>query len=290
MGTSGAPSARRISYSQARAILVAAGLGVLGLVAAFTYIRRVETAEVVATLLFIPIFLAFVFADVPGGVVAGVLAALAYGAVRYPAVQAIGAGRFTTLLISRAAAFVAFGLLGGWANRQLEASLAKLELYDQIDDETGLHNARFFLQDTDLEMSRSKRYQTLFSLAVVDIPAPALDSLSRRQRAGALREIGRMLHESMRTVDRASHAKDGRRHRVAVILPETAAEGANIFASRLAKGLSDYLVGRGAPLDPKNVVTTVAVFPGDEQVITEVRSEFAEIERSEHPEENKVGT
>src|SRR3546814_18993096 len=72
----------------------------------------------------------------------------------------------------------------------LEGSLEKLELYDEIDDETGLYNARNLIQQTDLEMARARRYQTLFSVVLLDVPVAALASLRPRQRR-ALLQIGR---------------------------------------------------------------------------------------------------
>ena len=64
----------------------------------------------------------------------------------------------------------------------LEGSLEKLELYDEIDDETGLYNARHLLLQTDLETSRARRYQTLFSVVALDFPAAPLNALRSRQR------------------------------------------------------------------------------------------------------------
>src|SRR5438270_302451 len=178
---------RGLSYNQVRALMLVGGLLLLGITAAVNYVRRVETAEVVAILLFIPIFVAFVFWDWKGGLIAAALATVGYIALRYPAIEAIGAGRFTGLIFSRSVAFFAFGAIGGLANQQLRGSLTKLDLYDQIDDATGLFNARYFLQDTDLEMSRARRYQTIFSIAVVDVPAAGLDGMGWRKRRNALR-------------------------------------------------------------------------------------------------------
>src|SRR5205807_96489 len=148
----------------------------LGLTAVVTYVRRVETAEVAAILFFMPIFVAFVFWDWIGGLVVAAGAIAGYIALREPAIHALGSGKFIGLIFSRSIAFLAFGAIGGLANQQLEASLTKLDLYDQVDDDTGLYNARFFLQDTDLEVSRSRRYQTIFSVTVVDVPSEAIDS------------------------------------------------------------------------------------------------------------------
>src|SRR5438270_8704353 len=164
---------RGLSYNQVRILMLVSGLALLAITAGVSYVRRVETAEVAAILFFIPIFVAFVFWDWKGGLIAAALATAGYIALRWPAIEAIGAGRFTSLIFSRAVAFFAFGAIGGLANQQLRGSLTKLDLYDQIDDETGLFNARYFLQDTDLEMSRARRYQTIFSVSLVDLPASA---------------------------------------------------------------------------------------------------------------------
>lgn len=272
-----------LDYARARRILLAAGLIVLLAVSAVMYVRRVDTAEVTATLLFIPVFVAVVFWGIRGGVIAGVLAAVAYAAVRYPAVEAVGWDRFSGLLVSRAVAYVAFGSIGGWATKQLEASLTKLELYDQIDDASGLYNARFFVQDTDLEVSRSKRYQTIFSVVVVDVPADAIDRLGR-QKGRVLRDVGRLLKDSVRTVDRAVHTADGTRHRFAVVLPETGNEGARIFGDRLAERLGGHLSGRGVAITGDSVTRSVVTYPDDEAGIQSLRAEFEAVDRAEHPE------
>jgi len=272
-----------MSYERARRLLISGGLAVLLLTAVVMYVRRVDPVEVAATLLFIPVFVCFVFWGSRGGLLAGIAAAAAYALLRAPAIDAVGIDRFTGLLFSRGLAFLAFGAIGGFATRQLEASLDKLELYDQIDDATGLFNARFFVQDTELEMSRADRYQTIFSICLVDIPADSLYPLKGRQKGRLLKEVGRLLSDSVRTVDRAVHARDGNKHRLAVVLPETATEGATVFTERLAEKVSEYLIGRGAKIDaPLNRQTFT--FPEDQAGIVALRQEFALIDRSEHPE------
>ena len=275
---------RGLSYNQVRILMLVGGLLLLGITAAVNYVRRVETAEVAAILFFIPIFVAFVFWDWKGGIIAAALATVGYILLRRPAIEAIGAGRYTALIFSRAIAFFAFGAMGGLANQQLRSSLTKLDLYDQIDDETGLFNARYFLQDTDLEMSRARRYKTLFSVSLVDIPAAPITALGRRRRRGTLRQLGDLLSESVRTVDRAVHAHDGDRHRIVVVLPETAAEGAQVFTDRLATRIAAFLAQRGAAVNETAVSRLAITFPGDESPLHQLREEFADIERREHPE------
>jgi GGDEF domain-containing protein len=275
---------RGLSYNQVRILMLVGGLALLGITAAVSYVRRVETAEVAAILFFIPIFIAFVFWDWKGGLIAAALATVGYILLRRPAIEAIGAGQFTSLIFSRAVAFFAFGAIGGLANQQLRGSLTKLDLYDQIDDETGLFNARYFLQDTDLEMSRARRYQTLFSVSSVDFPSGPLTDLGRRRRRSTLRQLGDLLAESVRTVDRAVHAHDGQRHRFVVVLPETAEEGANVFTERLATRIAAFLSQRGAAVEESSVARQSMTFPGDEPALQQLRQDFADIERREHPE------
>lgn len=274
----------RMSYQRARSLLLAGGLAVLLLTTVVMYVRRVDPVEVAGILLFIPVFVAFVFWNAPGGFIAAVLSVVVYTLLRYPAIEAVGVDRFAGLIASRAVAYVAFGLIGGLANKQLQSSLGKLELYDQIDDATGLFNARFFVQDTELEVSRADRYQTIFSISLVDIPADSLYPLGRRQRDRAIRELGRLLRASVRTVDRAVHARDDNRHRLAVVLPETARAGAVIFTERLAEKMSEYLSSKGAKFDEGGLAGVALTFPDDQAAIENLRSEFAAIDKTEHPE------
>ncbi|MCA1709563.1 MAG: hypothetical protein LC808_42315 [Actinobacteria bacterium] len=237
-----------------------------------------------ATLFFLGIFVAFMFFGLRGGLIAAVIAIAGYIGLRYDDIQAVGFGTFSGLIASRSVAFLAFGTIGGWANEQLEGALEKLEIYDQIDDETRLFNARFFLQDTDLEKSRSERYQTIFSVAVCDIPSSTLDGVDRRKRKTLLRDLGQMLKESLRTVDRATHGRTSTRHRLAVVLPETGPEGAQIFADRLVERVGKYLQERGAA-GTDGIKGFAITYPGDEEAMTSLRAEFAEVDRAEHPPE-----
>ena len=272
-----------MGYQRARWLLLVVGTLVIIGTAVVMILRDVETAEVAANLLFLVVFAGVVFFNVVGGLIGAIIAIAAYVGFRYSAIEAVGFGSFTGLILSRALGYGVFGLVGGLANRQLQSSLTKLELYDQIDDDTGLFNARFFVQDTDLEMSRSRRYQTIFSIALVDVPTKALSGLSNRQQQSVMRQLGRILRDSVRTVDRAVHSADDTRHRLAVVLPETGPEGARIFVDRLGERVGAFLAERGATLGTNGLRNVAVTFPEDEQAISELREEFKAIDRREHP-------
>jgi len=275
---------RGMSYTQARRLLVAVGVGVLGVLALVMFARRVEAVEVVAVLLFVPVFLALLRWDLAGGLAAAAVASVAYIAMRASAIDAVGASRFTGLIVARAIGYFVFGALGGWANAYLRASLTKLDLYDQIDDLTGLFNARAFVLGTDFEMARARRYQSIFAVVVVDIPDAPLERLPRRAYVRLLRELGRLLGGSVREVDRMAHGRGNAHHRLAAILPETGPEGARVFAARLADRMAEFLGGRGIALDAGGLRVVALTYPDDEDALAQLRREFATIDNVEHPE------
>ena len=236
----------------------------------------------VATLLFVPIFLAFVFRGVVGGVVTALVAIAVYIALRTPAIDAIGFSEFTGLIVSRAAAYLIFGAIGGWSTQVLEGSLTKLELYDEVDDETGLFNARHLLNQADLETARAKRYQTLFSIVLIDLPTAPFAGLKARDRRTVLRDLGRLLGEGVRNVDHVVHVRDGDRHRLAVILPETAHEGAEIFRGRFDERVLGYLRSRGVTIDPDQAPAQALTFPGDDDAVDALRADFERIDAAQH--------
>lgn len=270
-----------LGYAKARRLLLLTGLLVLGVVVLVMYVRRVDTVEVVATLLFVPIFLAFVWKGVWGGVVGALGAIAVYTAMRSAAIDAIGFGDFAGLITSRAAAYLIFGAIGGWSTQVLEGSLDKLELYDEIDDETGLYNARHLLNQIDLESARARRYQTLYSLVLLDLPTAPFASLRPRERRTLMRDLGRLVGEGVRNVDHVVHVRDGEQHRFAVVLPETAQEGAEVFRGRFDERLRGYLVERGVVVDGAEQARALTV-PGDDDAVAEVRRDFERIDAHQH--------
>lgn len=272
----------QLGYAKARRLLVLTGLAVLAVVVLVMYARRVDGIEVAATLLFVPIFLAFVFRGVTGGVAAAVAAVGVYAALRYPAIDAVGVDEFTGLLVSRAAAYLIFGAVGGWSTQVLEGSLTKLELYDEVDDETGLFNARHLLHQLDLESARAKRYQTLYSVVTLDLPAAPFAALRGRDRRTVLRDLGRLLGEGVRNVDHVVHVRDGELHRLAVVLPETAHEGAEVFRGRFDERVLGYLGERGVRIEADQAPARALTFPGDDTEVDAVRAEFTRIDSAQH--------
>lgn len=277
----------RMEYARARLLLVVGGLGILAVLVAVLLIRSVDEIEVIATLLFVPIFLLLMFLGLPGGIAGAVLATVVYVLLRRDAIDAVGWGEFAGLVIGRSLSYFLFGIVGGWASKTLELSLDKLDLYDQIDDTTGIYNARFLLQDVELERARCERYQTVFSVVFVEFPADALSSLRPRRRRTLLRELGYKVQEGVRTVDRVAHGSDGRVHRIAAVLPETATDGAAVFRSRFVVSLEEFFAANDVP---GTVVTgQTCTIPGGDDALAAQLEHWAAIDATEHATPAVVG-
>jgi GGDEF domain-containing protein len=240
-----APRGRRISYETAQRVVLVTGVVILLGLAALLYFTRVDTIEVWAVLFYLPVFVAFMIGGLTGGSISGVLAAGVYVAIRYPSLDAIQGRDLVSLLLGRALGYVAFGAIGGWASSELGNSIRKLNRFDTIDDDTGLLNARQFVVEAERQMERAQRYGTTFSLAFAEISLDPATPFSRRQTRALLRGLGEIVARNVRQVDAAAHSSDGVVHRFGILLPDTAGEGANIFATRLARGLGERL-GSGA--------------------------------------------
>jgi hypothetical protein len=244
--------------TQARNLLLLSGLVLLGLIVLSMVVRGVDPAEVAATASFGPIFAAILYFGLRGGVITGVAAALGYLALRLPAIRLVGIAPLSGLLVSRVIGFLAFGTVGGWAASVVGGSLTKLALFDEIDDATGLHNARSLIAVLDRERSRAGRYAGVFSVVLATFDPP-----TGRGRAAksAYRSLGGRLVSSVRVSDHVCHLVVDR-SQLAVVLPETGHEGAETVRSNLVSALESW----GAV----GLNTQVIVYPGDDEPLADL--------------------
>lgn len=262
---------RSIDYRRARSIMLLSGMIVIGLVVITMLIRRVDPIEVIATVSFAPIFVAMLVFGWRAGAGIGLAAAGLYLALRLPAIRLVGLGPMLGLVLSRTVGFVAFGSIGGWAASELGAAIGKLELYDSIDDATGLGNARSVLDVVDRERARAARHATLFSVVTARFPMPS----GRSRRSRALRDLGRSLVGAVRASDHVAHLPGTNAGTVVLVLPETGPEGARTVAGSLASRLSALVGG--------DVDTTVLTIPGNEDQLDGLVAAATEIDVGSRP-------
>lgn len=228
-------STPRRNYRRVQNLLLAAGLVVIALIATTMVMRGVDRVEVIATLLFAPTYLALLYFGTSGGLLAGVTAGAAYVLLRYPALDLVGPGPLIGLIAGRVVGYVVFGGVGGWAASRVIASLEKLELVDDVDDATGLGNARSLLDRVSLERSRASRYGSDFTVATAEFSRLPSRKERDRQSRGQLRNLGLTVAASVRESDHAVHVGTGDSHLIAIVLPQTGVLGANVVVRTLTE-------------------------------------------------------
>jgi GGDEF domain-containing protein len=264
-----------MSYDRARSLMLYSGLGLLGVISLVAMVRGVDRVEVAGTLFFIPIFAGFVFMGIGGGLALAAAAVAGYLALRLPAIRLVGIGPLAGQISARVVGYLIFAGGGGWAAAQLKTSLDKLDLHDTIDDETGLFNARSFVETIDMERSRATRYQKVFSVVVAEFDGGSWGT--GKKGRSQLKELGAKVAAAVRHVDHVVHARTNGNHLLAVVLPETGREGAGTVAVNLRRHLVDA-AGEG------DVRVTTTTFPGDEEHLEAMVGLFRKIDKTQHPE------
>jgi len=125
-----------------------------------------------------------------------------------------------------------------------------------IDALTGCLNRRAFMERLERELDRVHRYQTEFSVLMIDLDRFKTVNDSRGHLVGdsVLRQIGDLLRGEVRSVDLA--ARYGGEEFV-IVLPETDAEGALVFAERLRKRVMQTNFADTG--DPLNITVSIGV-------------------------------
>lgn len=255
----------QLTYRQARWLVLGLGTTILLAVSASASLRGADPVEVGAIALFIPVTLFLVLGGPLWGGLAGSAAAIGYTVVRLNTLAGADASEFAGSILARVLLFVSFGILGGIANRNLEQQLKKLEIYDEVDDLTGVGNARSLLSLADREAARAQRYQTTFSLGLLRLDASVLEGLSTRQSDRVVRKFFGEVDRAVRTTDKVTRMATDEAEELAIILPETGSEGARIFVERARAGLADTLGDMGVEVDEQTLRGRWMTLPGDEE-------------------------
>lgn len=263
---------KQLTYLQARVLLLLLGLALAISQTLLAWERGAAPTEVLAPALYIPVFAGAIFFSYAGGVVAAGVSSLIYGVLLSEQTAAIGMRLFVGLLVNRVATYLFYGIIIAVAARYLESRLRKLEMHDLIDDVTELFNPAFFLENTELEMERAKRYQTLFSITELNVDREAFAGFPRRRYRRVLRELGRRIEEGIRApwtdpfrrrnTDLPVRVDEGDRDRFFFILPETGPQGADVFTQKVAGGVREFLGSRGCAVDGHVDARTIT-FPED---------------------------
>ena len=163
--------------------------------------------------------------------------------------------------------------------------MTKLDLYDQVDDVTGLFNARYFVQGTDLEMARARRYRSVFAVVGARRPRRAARAASDGgpEPGSSASSVASCATACVRSTAWSTAAK-------ATVtawprsFPRPGRRARESSPGRLATRVAGFLAARGVEVDVGALDTRALTYPEDEALVEALRREFATIDHVEHPE------
>jgi len=160
---------------------------------------------------------------------------------------------------------VGFGIYAGKIKRQK----ALLEKLSQKDSLTGLENYSCFVQRLTEERNRSDRYETLFSLIIMDIDYFKKFNDSYGHEAGneVLKKISETIQSQTRTIDLGARYGG---EEFAVILTNADPDSALRFAQRLRESMSKLAFDFGGESRSITISIGVATYPLDAKTETEL--------------------
>jgi two-component system cell cycle response regulator len=132
----------------------------------------------------------------------------------------------------------------------------RLEFLAATDALTGCLNRRALLEAVAHEVDRARRYNLVLALLMVDLDhfKRINDTLGHLVGDTVLRQLGEMLLRDARSVDAV--ARYGGEEFV-ILLPETAAHGAMMFADRMRQRIANFSFGE--PTRPVRITVSVGV-------------------------------
>lgn len=258
------------TYRQSRTLVLATGSAVLLATAGVLLLRAQDPTEVLAVVLFLPVFVAAVLGGVRWGLAVAVVAALGYVGLRLPDINQFGWSLLGTRIIAQFIGYLAFGALGGWAAGVVQTGITKLDRFDVRDDDSELLNARGLHEQLGHELARAQRYGSSFSVVTVTF---TIDGDKRETR----HQIGDVVRQSVRTVDEPGRVTLDGHDVVVAVLPETPAAGAEIAGEKIAEHLEQEATHVDADVRWLS-------HPEDADAIQGLQDRLAEVVRRDHPE------
>jgi GGDEF domain-containing protein len=254
-------------------VLLGAMAFILAALAVTQWARKMDTPEVVATLLLLVVLLGIALFEVVGGVAVGALATIAYGLLRARSIDVVGSAEVFKWIALHGLVFIGFGAAGGAAHRVVSQALSNAASNEQIDPRTGCAGSRSIVQILDSESARTARYKREFSVITIDLGDEVIGGLPTKQQTGVRKELGELLRTSIRTTDRVGTVAFSDRERIVLILPETPLSGAQIFLPRIVDKISTLLLNRNVAVPRK--VGDVYSTDNDASHIKRIRNEIA---------------
>lgn len=225
-----------MQYRRVEKLIIAIGFAaVLGSLALATAGDSVDPIEVLSQAMLLTVLVAATRLGLRGGLLAAILASVAYFGLRVPGLAGEPVSALAALAIaSRFAAYGLVGVLGGEMSTRLRYLLADSEESSAVDEWSRVFNQRHALRELRKARGRCARYEETFSVVVITLSASLTAGMRPLRQRSLVRTAAEVLRNDVRTVDEVARLDDGR---FLLLLPHTPADGAAVVAGRCGNNL-----------------------------------------------------
>ncbi len=221
--------------------------------------------EAIAQVMLLAVLVGAVHWGRNGGLVAAILATLAYVVLRIPDVTEAGLGNeIIDLFLIRACTYGLLGIVGGEVCGRIKYFFAGLEDGTSIDETSRVYNQKFVCQILVNGVATATRYGEPFSIALIDLSSVLATESKPKKIRSLVRAVANHIRNDLRLVDDLGRLSDGR---FVLILHHTSKAGAVVAADRVSAGLREVIGSRGG-----TVATSVYGFETDLAAIQELLS------------------
>jgi len=217
------------------------GLGALVLVVSVLFYPGPPLAkELLAQALLLAVLVAAVYGGRNTGLIASLLASVIYVLLHLLQSTDISNPAILQMIAVRFAGYSLVGVAGGEICDRIRARNQRAKTAEGIDPVSRTYNQRFLAYEINAAISETNRYNTTFSLILIDPATGSADESATALTNDRIQLLGEYLRKDVRVVDKVGRTDDGI---FVLILPHTPFDGAKCIASRIEDSMKDLLGG-----------------------------------------------
>lgn len=215
------------------------GLGALVLaVSVLFYPGPPLLKELIAQAFLLIVLVAAVYGGRNTGFIASLLASVIYVLLHLSQSADISNPAILKMIAVRFVGYSLVGVVGGEICDRIRARNQRAKTTEGIDPISRTYNQRFLSYEINAAISETNRYDTTFSLILIDPATRGVNGSTTALVNDRIRLIGEYLRKDVRVVDKVGRTDDGI---FVLILPHTTFEGAKCIAGRIEDGIKDLL-------------------------------------------------
>jgi diguanylate cyclase (GGDEF)-like protein len=224
-----------------------------------------------ALFLFFPILIASIYKFKTGGVWAGFLCSALY-LIFYLTFLSVRPNPYFFLSLFLIIAYPLFGRLIGQSAESLAKAFNELEQHKLNTAVTAIYTKEYLVNLIRKYIKEYERYNSNFSIVLLEIEAKALDTLTVFRKSHILSEVGSVLRRNIRAIDEIGRYEN----QFLLVLPHTNADGGRVVEERVKRIVVKILNSHGCPVTEDQIYSVIVGYPENKEGVHKLLSTLEE--------------